>query len=59
MNCICASIGLDEDLSREVEALAHVHTHGDVAEMVRLLLLKSLRPDRFVEAMASREVDAA
>lgn len=43
---------VDDELATEVEALAAVHTRGDVPRMLRLLLLQAVRPDQFVAELS-------
>lgn len=49
-NPLCAScvlVALGDDARAELQALAQIHTGGDVGKMAALLLVRQLRPLEF------------
>lgn len=56
---IAINVVMDEEQAAAVQALADVHTGGDLAEMIRLLVLERAQPTRFKIEMAKRAQEAA
>lgn len=52
--CDAVPVCLPEDLRMELEERAAIHTGGDVADFIRLCVLRELRPTQFAEIMAAR-----